>query len=190
VCPNIGSYFTAFDEPVCVTFSYKAAGANQTDEYGNLDTVEFLKCVVIELAGCYSTRVLSSSSGLAEYRNSVARDDALSRPEIACRTYPPCVEERMPAIRKFIEASDNINRTLMDLMSDRLGLPVEILRERHDPSARTPSESRIIRNPPKPLDKVEVAIGSHTDFGSLVSNSSLKRWDIADHSGSHSFIIY
>ena len=26
-------------------FSYKAAGANNTDEYGNLDTVEFIKCV-------------------------------------------------------------------------------------------------------------------------------------------------
>ena len=29
-------------------FSYKAAGANNTDEYGNLDTVEFLKCVVLQ----------------------------------------------------------------------------------------------------------------------------------------------
>ena len=100
----------------------------------------------------------------------MSKDDAFGRPEIVNRTYPSCVEERMPAIRKFIEASDNINRTLMDLMSDRLELPREVLRERHDPNARTPSESRLIRNPPRPpMSDVEVALGAHTDFGSLVS---------------------
>lgn len=79
----------------------------------------------------------------------------------------------MPSIRTFIEASDNVNRTLIDLMSDRLGLPRDILRERHNPSFHTPSESRIIRNPPKPMNPTEVALGAHTDFGSLVSISSL-----------------
>ena len=35
----------AFDL-TCLPSSYKAAGANNTDEYGHLDTVEFLKCVL------------------------------------------------------------------------------------------------------------------------------------------------
>ena len=32
---------------LCDNYSYKAAGANNTDEYGSLDTVEFLKCVCV-----------------------------------------------------------------------------------------------------------------------------------------------
>ncbi|KIJ30337.1 hypothetical protein M422DRAFT_36625 [Sphaerobolus stellatus SS14] len=123
------------------SFGYKAAGANNVDEYGlNLDTVEFIN---------------------------VARDDALNRPKIIHREYPPPTEERMPAIKNFIQASDAINRSLMDIMSDRLGIPREILRAKHDPTKTTPSESRVIRNPPRPMSPEEIAIGSHTDFGSL-----------------------
>lgn len=94
--------------------------------------------------------------------------DALGRPEIVNRTYPPCVEERMSAIRSFTESSESIARTLMDLMSDRLGLPREILRERHNPPSLAISESRLLRAPPRPVNEEGLAIGAHTDFGSLV----------------------
>ncbi|KAF8576380.1 Clavaminate synthase-like protein [Ramaria rubella] len=122
------------------SFGYKAAGANNTDEHGNLDTVEFIN---------------------------VSKDDALGRPKIVHRLYPPCVENRMLDIKRFIEASDNINRTLMDLMSDRLGLPKEVLRSKHKLTELSPSESRVIKNPPKKMTEEQVAIGAHTDFGSL-----------------------
>ncbi|KAF8485533.1 Clavaminate synthase-like protein [Gautieria morchelliformis] len=122
------------------SFGYKAAGANNTDEYGNLDTVEFLN---------------------------VSKDDALARPAKVHRLYPQCVEDRMSAIRTFIETSDNINRTILDLISDRLNLPREVLRNKHRLTEQSPSESRIIRNPPRNMTKEEVAIGAHTDFGSL-----------------------
>jgi len=122
------------------SFGYKAAGANNVDEYGNLDTVEFIN---------------------------VSKDDALNWPKIVHREYPPPVKEKMHAVKKFVQRSDEINRTLMDVMSDRLGISRDILRDKHDPSKTTPSESRVIRNPPKPMTAEEVAIGSHTDFGSL-----------------------
>ncbi|KAF8526839.1 Clavaminate synthase-like protein [Hysterangium stoloniferum] len=122
------------------SFGYKAAGANNTDEYGSLDTVEFMN---------------------------VSKDDALGRPEIIHRVYPPCIESSMSTIKEFITTSDDINRTLMDIMSDRLGLPREILRQKHDSNEHSGSESRIIRNPPKAITKDHVGIGAHTDFGSL-----------------------
>ncbi|KAF8462877.1 Clavaminate synthase-like protein [Gautieria morchelliformis] len=122
------------------SFGYKAAGANNTDEYGNLDTIEFLN---------------------------VSKDDALARPEKVHRFYPQCVEDRMSAIRTFIDTSDNINRTILDLISDRLNLPREVLRSKHRLTEQSPSESRIIRNPPRNMTKEVVAIGAHTDFGSL-----------------------
>lgn len=106
----------------------------------------------------------------------MSKDDALNRPTIIHREYPPPVEERMHAVKKFIQTSDEINRTLMDIMSDRLGLPREILREKHDPTKTTPSESRVIRNPPKPMSQEEVAIGAHTDFGSLVREAERVPW--------------
>ena len=48
--------------------SYKAAGPNATDEYGSLDTVEFIN---------------------------VSKDDALAYPSVVHRTYPRTVNARM-----------------------------------------------------------------------------------------------
>ena len=122
----------------------------------------------------------------------MSKGDALGRPAIVDRTYPPCVEERMPVIREFTEVSESIIYTIMDLISDRLGLPRKILRERHSSPGPPPiNESRLIRNPPRPMDnnKLEVALGAHTDFGSLVSNL-MKANYLTDQIGSRSFITY
>ena len=119
----------------------------------------------------------------------MSKGDALGRPEIVDRTYPSCVEERMPAIQEFTEASENVHRTLMDTISDRLGLPKEILRERHNSPGLAISESRLIRNPPMPIDQNEVSLGAHTDYGSLVSKSKEANY-VSNHHESRSFIIY
>ncbi|KAF8589979.1 Clavaminate synthase-like protein [Ramaria rubella] len=122
------------------SFGYKAAGTDIIDEYGNVDTIELFN---------------------------VAKDDALARPNIVHRVYAPPVEEGMSVIRAFVEASEIIQRYLMDVMSDRLGLPKEVLREKHNPSEYSGSEARILRNPPTTMSKEQVALGEHTDFGSL-----------------------
>lgn len=124
---------------------YKYAGANATDASGLKDTVEFLN---------------------------VAKDDALAYPEVAYRTYPETVNARMEsAIKPFVRQSVAVNNTVLDIFNAKLGLPKGALADLHNqPSG---SEARCIKNPPKhELDpaaqNLKVALGAHTDFGSLV----------------------
>jgi hypothetical protein len=132
-----------------ISSRYKAAGANATDENGNLDTVEFIN---------------------------VSRDDALAFPKAVHRTYPRTVEARMPGtITPFVKASMEINRVLIDCLGRKMGLPKGALDDVHSAQEISGSETRVIKNPPvgeKGVDKDKVAIGAHTDFGSLVRGTS------------------
>lgn len=124
--------------------SYKAAGANATDETGALDTVEFIN---------------------------VAKDDALAWPGRVHREYPSTVNARMEStIKPFVQKSLEVNYVLLDVLSDRLGLPKGTLAKRHPLEEPSGSEARCIKNPPKPdgISETQAAIGAHTDFGSLV----------------------
>ncbi|KAG5640734.1 hypothetical protein DXG03_007372 [Asterophora parasitica] len=127
-----------------MSFGYKAAGANAVDATGQLDTAEFIN---------------------------VAKDDALAYPTPVRRTYPSTVNARMEStIRPFIRRSLDINNTLLDVLNDRLGLPERTLLAKHDMEEWSGSESRVIKNPPPKLREGEhpcVALGAHTDFGSL-----------------------
>lgn len=100
---------------------------------------------------------------------SVAKDDALAWPQVVHREYPPTVTARMPSIKKFIENSESVLRTLLGIMSEYLGLPTSALEGRHIFENRSGSECRVIRNPPRQLTGDKVAFGAHTDVGSLVS---------------------
>ncbi|KAH8104890.1 Clavaminate synthase-like protein [Phellopilus nigrolimitatus] len=132
------------------SFGYKAAGASATDEYGNPDNVEFIN---------------------------VAKDDALAYPSIVHRTYPSSVNACMDStIRPFVRKSIEVNNTVLSVFEKKLGLPTGMLLDHH--ALRYPSgcEARVIKSPPFASDtaarqyvkeKVEVALGAHTDFGSL-----------------------
>lgn len=122
---------------------YKARGANAVDKTGKLDTVEFIN---------------------------VAKDDAFAWPNVARRTYPETVNRRMEStIIPFIRKSNDVNLTLLDVFNDRLGLPEGALAKRHS-DEWSGSESRCIKSPYNPhATEEDKAIGSHTDFGSLVS---------------------
>ncbi|EJD04538.1 Clavaminate synthase-like protein [Fomitiporia mediterranea MF3/22] len=130
------------------SFGYKAAGANATDEYGNLDTVEFIN---------------------------VSKDDVLAYPRVVHRTYPSTVNNRMEStIRPFVEKSLHVNNTVLSVFEKKLGLPSGTLLELHSREEPSGSEARCIKNPPKQpgIDstnnaKETSAIGAHTDFGSL-----------------------
>lgn len=117
------------------------------DETGALDTVEFIN---------------------------VSKDDALAYPSSVHRTYPSTVNARMEStIKPFIAKSVEVNMTLMAVFNEKLGLPEGALASLHklyDPSC---SESRCIKNPPaRDVSPDRMAIGAHTDFGSLVSVES------------------
>ncbi|GAA5829462.1 hypothetical protein JCM11251_005060 [Rhodosporidiobolus azoricus] len=130
---------------------YKAAGANNVDAKGNLDTIQFIN---------------------------VAKDDALAYPEVKQRTYPPTVVERMDTVTRFVRSSDDVLQKLMAVLEPRLGLPAGTLAALHKEGDISGSESRCILKP-APGDKgympegvgedgnPAAAIGAHTDFGSF-----------------------
>lgn len=121
---------------------YKAAGANAVNASGEPDTTDFLN---------------------------VAKDDALAWPKIARRSYPSTANARMEStIRPFVRKSLEINDLFLAIFNDKLGLPTGTLLEKHKTEEFSGSEARIIRNKPT-SSTTKQAIGSHTDFGSLVS---------------------
>jgi len=127
-----------------ISFGYKASGANAVDEFGNLDTVEFIN---------------------------VSQDDALAWPEAVHRTYPRTVNERMDnTIMPFVKKSRAINVVFLKILERKLGLPEGELLKKHSGEEPSGSETRCIKSPPRaPGDKNTTAIGAHTDFGSLAS---------------------
>ncbi|KAF7331563.1 1-aminocyclopropane-1-carboxylate oxidase [Mycena kentingensis (nom. inval.)] len=123
------------------SFGYKAAGANAVDATGTLDTVEFIN---------------------------VAKDDALAWPASARRTYPSTVNANMErVITPFVKKSLEVNTTILGIFSRKLGLPEDAFEKRHRLDEFSGSETRVIKNPPTPNSPLKVAIGAHTDFGSL-----------------------
>jgi len=126
-----------------MSFGYKAAGANATDETGALDTVEFIN---------------------------ISKDDALAWPEMVHRAYPSTVNARMEStIALFIRKSLEVNNTLLSIFNKKLGLPEGTLAKRHLLDEPSGSEARCIKNPPPTggFSEMKAALGAHTDFGSL-----------------------
>jgi len=127
-----------------MSHGYKAAGANATDASGVKDTVEFIN---------------------------IAQDDVLAYPNFVHRTYPSTVNVRMEStIIPFVKKSAAVNDTVMSIFNAKLGLPEGMLASFHRREKPSGSEARCIKNPPKPeqsAQDLKVAIGSHTDFGSL-----------------------
>ena len=78
-------------------------------------------------------------------------------------------------IKPFVQKSLAVNYTLMEVLNERLGLPKGALAEQHPLEEPSGSESRCIKNPPKPegISEEQAAIGAHTDFGSLVGTATL-----------------
>ncbi|KAH9928938.1 Clavaminate synthase-like protein [Fomitopsis serialis] len=128
-----------------MSFGYKAAGANATDEKGNLDTVEFIN---------------------------VAKDDALAYPNVVHRTYPPTVDARMEnTIRPFIQKSLEVNSTLLDIFNDRLGLPKGTLAKKHLLGSPVENPPKHDANEPKAAIGAHTDFGSlsflHNRLGGL-----------------------
>ncbi|KAF5391869.1 hypothetical protein D9757_001846 [Collybiopsis confluens] len=122
------------------SFGYKFAGANAVDASGELDKIEFIN---------------------------IAKDDALQWPKEARRSYPSTVNARMEsAITPFVNESIAINDTIMGVFNAKLGLPEGTLQELHSREEFSGSEARTIKAP-KNLPQDRMAIGAHTDFGSL-----------------------
>ena len=109
----------------------------------------------------------------------IAQDDVLAWPGFVHRTYPSAVNERMEStIIPFVKKSVAVNETVLGIFNAQLGLPEGTLSKFHRVEEPSGSEARCIKNPPKPeqpAQDLKVAIGAHTDFGSLVRNDQCLR---------------
>lgn len=122
----------------------------------------------IQLQGC-ATREMGTLD-TAEFIN-VSKEDAIAWPEQVHRAYPPTVNAHMAStITLFIEKSLEVNNALLAVLNEKLGLSDGTLLAKHDLREHSGSEARCIRSPPMPAGSTpdKAALGSHTDFGSLV----------------------
>ncbi|KAH6910991.1 hypothetical protein BKA70DRAFT_1370797 [Coprinopsis sp. MPI-PUGE-AT-0042] len=120
---------------------YKAAGANAVNAAGQPDIAEFFN---------------------------LSKDDVLNYPNSPSgRRYPQPIEDAMgTVVQPFVQGCVDIHNTLFEVFNDRLGLPPGTLASMHTLDNLSGSETRITRTPPTG-DVNRVAIGGHTDFGSL-----------------------
>ncbi|KAI0058454.1 Clavaminate synthase-like protein [Artomyces pyxidatus] len=125
-----------------VSFGYKMKGGYATDETGAPDNAEFLN---------------------------IAQDDTLAYPAVVHRTYPAPVGARMDsAVRPFALKAIEVSNVLLGALNARLGLPEGTLAAAHKLEEHSGSETRCIRNPKNQVvTSDKVALGAHTDFGSL-----------------------
>ncbi|KAH9936866.1 Clavaminate synthase-like protein [Epithele typhae] len=124
-----------------VSFGYKAAGVQFTDDKGTRDVTEFVN---------------------------ISKDDALAWPAVARRTYPSAVNTRMEStIMPFVKKSLAINNHLIGVLNDKLGLPAGTLASLHKVEEFSGCTARFIRAPPYPGSEEKTFLTAHTDFGSL-----------------------
>ena len=101
----------------------------------------------------------------------VAKDDALAWPGKVYRDYPKTINDRMEStIIPFTRKSVEVTNFMLELFNERLGLPAGALHARNNENEKCVSESRVIYQPIIEDDPSRVGIGSHTDFGTLVSS--------------------
>jgi isopenicillin N synthase-like dioxygenase len=73
-------------------------------------------------------------------------------------------------IAPFVRRAVDVNYTVLNIFNEKLGLPQGTLERLHTIEEHSGSEARCIRNPPPQVKEAadKLAIGAHTDFGSLV----------------------
>ncbi|KAI0637479.1 Clavaminate synthase-like protein [Trametes polyzona] len=123
------------------SFGYKAAGVQFMDDNGRKDVTEFLN---------------------------ISKDDALAWPTPYHRTYPYTVNARMETtVKPFVQKSLAINHFIIDIFSNKLGLPHGTLAGLHKADEASGCTARCIRAPPQLVQTDKTLLNPHTDFGSL-----------------------
>ncbi|KAH7062250.1 hypothetical protein B0J12DRAFT_231778 [Macrophomina phaseolina] len=119
-------------------FGYKGYGAGIIDADGTKDRNEF-----------YNT----------------SKDDILGR--VPPLPAPPLLHPHRPLLSSFIRESHSLVNLLLRILNARLALPPHTLPSLHRLTAPSGDQVRFIRAPPQPQDDARVALGEHTDFGSV-----------------------
>ncbi|KAK2616968.1 hypothetical protein QQS21_000057 [Conoideocrella luteorostrata] len=117
---------------------YKHMGANIADKDGNLDRNEFYN---------------------------VGKDDIFE----LCPKWPApdVLESRRSLIKTFMASAYSIVSLVLELLNDHLSLPTGTLQSMHRLEGHGGDQVRFIKAPPQPQDDRSIALGEHTDFGSV-----------------------
>jgi isopenicillin N synthase-like dioxygenase len=70
-------------------------------------------------------------------------------------------------LKSFITSSHSIVTLVLELLNEHLRLPPDTLPSLHRPHGTSGDQVRFIKAPPQPVDDRRVALGEHTDFGSV-----------------------
>lgn len=71
-----------------------------------------------------------------------------------------------PVITPFVKKCVHISDTMLEIFNDKLGLPKGALAKLHSPDEFSESEARTLKAPAN-LAPGQLAVGGHTDFGTL-----------------------
>ncbi|KMU89560.1 1-aminocyclopropane-1-carboxylic acid oxidase [Coccidioides immitis H538.4] len=119
-------------------FGYKATGSNVVDRDGNRDRNEFYN---------------------------VSKDDIL---DVADHwPAPELLHESRPLLKSFMTSAHSTITLILNLLNEHLQLPASTLANMHRLGHATGDQVRFIKAPPQPVDDRRVALGQHTDFGSV-----------------------
>ncbi|KAL0258261.1 hypothetical protein SLS55_007434 [Diplodia seriata] len=119
--------------------SYKGYGAGIIDKDGTKDRNEF-----------YNT----------------SKDDILGR-SASPLPAPAMLRPHRPVLSSFMRGSHSLVNLVLRILDARLGLPAGTLPALHRLTAPSCDQVRFVRAPPQPRDDARVALGEHTDFGSV-----------------------
>ena len=95
----------------------------------------------------------------------MSKDDIL---EVGKRWPAPAVlDSQRDLIKSFMRSAYSIVTLVLTLLNDHLALPPGTLQGLHRLDAPAGDQVRLIRAPPQPVDDKQIALGEHTDFGSV-----------------------
>ncbi|KAJ6028754.1 Oxoglutarate/iron-dependent dioxygenase [Penicillium herquei] len=121
-------------------FGYKGQGVAVIDRDGNLDRNEFYNVSKDDILGI---------------------SDQLPAPNILQQ------EETRALLKSFMSNSHQIVTIILEILNDKLGLHPNTLPNLHRQTSPSGDQVRWVKAPPQPLSDRRVALGQHTDFGSI-----------------------
>lgn len=80
---------------------------------------------------------------------------------------PDILSQSRDLLKSFMVNAHSVVTLVLDLLNEHLQLPQGTLADMHRLNAVSGDQVRFVKAPPQPMDDRRVALGQHTDFGSV-----------------------
>ncbi|KAJ5648660.1 hypothetical protein N7490_005032 [Penicillium lividum] len=144
-------------------FGYKGQGAAYVDKEGNLDRNEFYN--VGQTSPLDNIMLSYQGPWLKTREKQASKDDILGISDQL--PAPDLLHRNRKLIESFMRSSHSIVTLILSILNTQLGLPPNTLPNMHRQNAISGDQVRWIKAPPQPMNDRRVALGQHTDFGSV-----------------------